>query len=198
MWWCSPSTRRIGQLCWLSAALGARAGYVITQVPPAPERTTGDIPSPGAIMEARGREWIALPQSSQDKQSEVLRLRPLGGGDRTVAALYWPLEGAFVRPASFHILLLTATPHSGDDKEAFDNLLGLLDPKFAGLNDMRDGQRRKDQRAGLGNYGQLLLPTTSSCNGDTSHYRGGHRRASPRAGAVDGRCFLQPWPAVSP
>lgn len=31
-----------------------------------------------------------------------------------------------------HLLLLTATPHSGDE-EAFHNLLGLIDPAFAGL-----------------------------------------------------------------
>ena len=311
---------------------------------------TTNIPSPGSIVKARGREWVALPQSSQEKQDQVLRLRPLAGGDQTTASLYWPLEGGAVRPASFeppdpsqsgslssalllrdalllklragagpfrslgnvaleprpyqlvpllmalkqpvtrvliadevglgktvealligrelldrgeirritvicpphlcekwkadmvrqfnlaaevvrpgtaqklerglpagksifdvilftvvsldwiksdrnregflrscddfvivdeahtcaagkgggkqqryqllrglaekpdrHILLLTATPHSGDS-EAFDNLLGLLDPKFAGLSDMPEGQRRKDLRDDLGNY----------------------------------------------
>ena len=50
-----------------------------------------------------------------------------------------------------HLVLLTATPHSGD-KEAFDNLLGLLDPKFEGLSEMPEGQRRKDLRDELGNY----------------------------------------------
>ena len=60
-----------------------------------------DIPSPGAIVKVRGREWIALPQSSSEKQEQVLKLRPLGGGDQTLATLYWPLEGASVKPASF-------------------------------------------------------------------------------------------------
>jgi hypothetical protein len=50
-----------------------------------------------------------------------------------------------------HLVLLTATPHSGD-KEAFDNLLGLLDTKFDGLSEMPEGQRHKDLRAELGNY----------------------------------------------
>ena len=50
-----------------------------------------------------------------------------------------------------HLVLLTATPHSGD-QEAFDNLLGLLDPKFEGLSEMPEGQRRKDLRDELGNY----------------------------------------------
>jgi superfamily II DNA or RNA helicase len=60
-----------------------------------------DIPSPGSIVKVRGREWIALPQSSSEKQEQVLKLRPLGGGDQTIATLYWPLEGAAVKPASF-------------------------------------------------------------------------------------------------
>jgi len=50
-----------------------------------------------------------------------------------------------------HLVLLTATPHSGD-KEAFDNLLGLLDPKFEGLSEMPEGPRRKELRDELGNY----------------------------------------------
>ena len=60
-----------------------------------------DIPSPGSIVKVRGREWIALPQSSSEKQEQVLKLRPLGGGDQTIATLYWPLEGASVKPAIF-------------------------------------------------------------------------------------------------
>ena len=59
------------------------------------------IPTPGAIVNVRGREWVALPQSSKDKQNKVLHLRPLGGGDQTVACLYWPLEGDNVKPATF-------------------------------------------------------------------------------------------------
>ncbi len=41
-----------------------------------------------------------------------------------------------------NILLLTATPHSGDDV-AFHNLLGLLNPKFFKLMDMPKGDERK-------------------------------------------------------
>ena len=48
-------------------------------------------------------------------------------------------------------MLLTATPHSGD-KEAFDNLLGLLDQKFTGLGEMPDGQRRSELRDALGDH----------------------------------------------
>ena len=65
------------------------------------EAALNDIPSPGSIVKVRGREWIALPQSSTEKQEQVLKLRPLGGGDQTIATLYWPLEGQAVKPASF-------------------------------------------------------------------------------------------------
>ncbi|MEB3362027.1 MAG: SNF2-related protein, partial [Synechococcaceae cyanobacterium] len=60
-----------------------------------------DIPSPGSIVKVRGREWVTLPQSRMEKQDQVLRLRPLGGGDQTIATLFWPLEGEEVKPASF-------------------------------------------------------------------------------------------------
>lgn len=60
-----------------------------------------DIPSPGSIVKVRGREWIALPQSQSEKQEQVLKLRPLGGGEQSIATLYWPLEGASVEPARF-------------------------------------------------------------------------------------------------
>lgn len=39
-----------------------------------------------------------------------------------------------------HLVLLTATPHSGDD-EAFFNLLGLLNPEFTQLKDLPANQR---------------------------------------------------------
>ncbi|MEW6220965.1 MAG: helicase-related protein [Thermodesulfobacteriota bacterium] len=39
-----------------------------------------------------------------------------------------------------HLVLLTATPHSGDEA-AFSNLLGLLDPDFAGLHELPEGRR---------------------------------------------------------
>jgi superfamily II DNA or RNA helicase len=46
------------------------------------------------------------------------------------------------RERSKHLLLLTATPHSGD-QTAFYNLLGLLDPAFAVLADAREDERRR-------------------------------------------------------
>ena len=41
-----------------------------------------------------------------------------------------------------HMVLLTATPHSGDE-EAFYHLLGLLDPEFGRLPELPEGQRER-------------------------------------------------------
>lgn len=49
------------------------------------------------------------------------------------------------------MVLLTATPHSGDDK-AFHNLLGLLDPRFLELAEMPDGERRRKLRVELAEH----------------------------------------------
>lgn len=49
-----------------------------------------------------------------------------------------------------HLLLLTATPHSGDD-DAFHNLLGLLDPEFSGLQNAT-GDRYRLLRERLAGY----------------------------------------------
>lgn len=52
---------------------------------------------------------------------------------------YQLLKGLAAQPER-HLVLLTATPHSGDD-EAFFNLLGLLRPDFTQLKDLPVGQR---------------------------------------------------------
>jgi superfamily II DNA or RNA helicase len=41
-----------------------------------------------------------------------------------------------------HLVLLTATPHSGDD-DAFYRLLGLLDPEFEKLKDTNEAERKR-------------------------------------------------------
>lgn len=51
--------------------------------------------APGALVRARDREWVVLPESSED----MLILRPLGGGDDEVAGVYLPLEN--VESATF-------------------------------------------------------------------------------------------------
>lgn len=51
--------------------------------------------APGALVRARGREWVVLPDSDPD----LLVLRPLGGGDDDTAAVLPALE--LVEPARF-------------------------------------------------------------------------------------------------
>ncbi len=51
----------------------------------------------GSLVQARGREWIVLPESRDD----LLVLRPLGGSDEEIAGVYLPLEA--VEPATFHL-----------------------------------------------------------------------------------------------
>ena len=53
--------------------------------------------NPGSLISARGRDWIVLPESD----TETLRLRPLGGGERDETLIYLPLERHPVQPATF-------------------------------------------------------------------------------------------------
>ena len=55
--------------------------------------------SAGSLVQARGREWVVLPDSTDD----LLVLRPLGGTDEEIAGIYLPLEGVDVRPARFDL-----------------------------------------------------------------------------------------------
>ncbi len=59
----------------------------------------------GALVRARGREWVVLPESKDD----LLMLRPLGGSDAETAGIYLPLET--VTPAEFG---LPSPEHLGD------------------------------------------------------------------------------------
>lgn len=51
----------------------------------------------GALVRARGREWVVLPESDD----EFLVLRPLGGADDEIAGIYLPVER--VDPATFDL-----------------------------------------------------------------------------------------------
>lgn len=53
--------------------------------------------SVGSLVKARGREWVVLPDSTDD----MLVLRPLGGTDDEIAGVYIPLET--VTPATFDL-----------------------------------------------------------------------------------------------
>jgi len=53
--------------------------------------------SVGSLVKARGREWVVLPDSTED----LLVLRPLGGSEDEITGIYIPLES--VTPASFEL-----------------------------------------------------------------------------------------------
>ena len=44
----------------------------------------------GALVRARGREWVVLPESVHEP--DMLILRPLGGTDDEITGIYLPLE----------------------------------------------------------------------------------------------------------
>lgn len=64
---------------------------------------------------------------------------------------YQLIKGLAEASPARHMLFLTATPHSGDDT-AFHNLLGLIDPRFAGLVDVPEGDQRRRLREELANH----------------------------------------------
>jgi hypothetical protein len=51
----------------------------------------------GALVKARDREWVVLPDSTDD----MLILRPLGGTEDEVTGIFLPLEP--VEPAQFEL-----------------------------------------------------------------------------------------------
>jgi hypothetical protein len=55
-------------------------------------------PGIGALVRVRGRDWVVIPTTEPD----VLRLRPLTGGDDFDAiGVYLPLEGREIQPSAF-------------------------------------------------------------------------------------------------
>jgi len=53
--------------------------------------------SPGSLVRVRGRDWVVLPPV----EPEVLRLRPLTGGEGGEIGIFLPLEESSVEPATF-------------------------------------------------------------------------------------------------
>ena len=53
--------------------------------------------SPGSLVKTRGRLWVVLPA----EEREVVRLRPLTGGEDQEVGLFLPLEGGSLQPAVF-------------------------------------------------------------------------------------------------
>ena len=63
----------------------------------------------GSLVKARGREWVVLPDSTDD----LLVLRPLGGSDDEIAGIYIPLE-----PVSLATFDLPDPSQPGDYRSA--------------------------------------------------------------------------------
>src|ERR1700693_4003954 len=53
--------------------------------------------SPGALVNARGRDWVVLPV----EEDGVVRLRPVDGGDSDAIGLFLPVENSSVRGAQY-------------------------------------------------------------------------------------------------
>ena len=66
-----------------------------------------------------------------------------GGGQKR-----YELLRDLTKDAARHLLLVTATPHSGD-RDAFRSLLGLLDPAFVNLPDDLTGEKNRKVREGI-------------------------------------------------
>lgn len=79
---------------------------------------------PGALLRARGREWIVLPGSS----AEVLRLRPLTGSEQDVTLLSPRLEAAFEPVVS-----ATFPPPSAHQAASHESALLLRDALLMSL-----------------------------------------------------------------
>lgn len=77
---------------------------------------------------------------------------------------YQLLKGLAESKPQRGLVLLTATPHSGDDT-AFHNLLGLLDPKFAELAETPEGDIRRALRK------ELALHFVQRRRGDIAEWR---------------------------
>jgi len=55
------------------------------------------IVQPGSLVQARGRDWVVLP----DQEPDVVRLRPLTGRDEESIGLFLPIEERTLRPSTF-------------------------------------------------------------------------------------------------
>ncbi|MCB0939264.1 MAG: DEAD/DEAH box helicase [Mycobacterium sp.] len=74
-----------------------------------------------------------------------------GSGRNSQAHLRYTLLRKLADDPTRHLLLLTATPHSGDD-EAWQSLIGLLDPRLAQLPADLSGRDREDDRKLLAQF----------------------------------------------
>jgi hypothetical protein len=115
-------------------------------------RLERSLPPSESIFSAHPYTVVSLDYiKSERRRDEFLRACPefvivdeahtcasTGAGRHQRYELLKGLAGA----ASRHLVMLTATPHSGDE-DAFYRLLGLLDPKFQGLKEAAGDERTR-------------------------------------------------------
>ena len=53
--------------------------------------------APGALVNARGRDWVVLPPEEPD----VVRLRPVDGSEAESVGIYLPLEPQALKPSQY-------------------------------------------------------------------------------------------------
>ncbi|MBJ27853.1 MAG: helicase SNF2, partial [Chloroflexi bacterium] len=54
-------------------------------------------PSPGTLVQARGRNWIVLPADEEN----VVRLRPVDGSDAETIGIFLPIEQDSISPSEY-------------------------------------------------------------------------------------------------
>jgi len=59
---------------------------------------TGSVFLPGALVRARGRDWVVMPA---DGDGDLVRVRPVDGRDEDEAGLFLPIEAEGLEPASY-------------------------------------------------------------------------------------------------
>lgn len=115
-------------------------------------RLERDLPGTQSVFEAFPFTVVSLDFiKSERRLNDFLRACPemvvvdeahaAVSGGRARHQRYRLLQG-LAQDRDRHLVMLTATPHSGDEV-AFHNLLGLLDPAFANLGDVGDENRRR-------------------------------------------------------
>ena len=116
-----------------------------------------------SIFEAYPYTVVSLDYVKSDRRrNEFLRACPefvivdeahtcVQSNTRTRHQRYRLLKGLAEGEPQRHMVFLTATPHSGDDT-AFHNLLGLLEPRFAQLAALPEGEARTALRERLAGH----------------------------------------------
>ena len=114
------------------------------------QRLERDLPPGTSLFEAHPFTVVSLDYIKADRRRDYFRTHSpelvLVDEAHTCAATTggrhqrYELLRSLVEDPKRHLLLLTATPHSGDDA-AFYRLLGLLDPQFTRLGEVTGAER---------------------------------------------------------